>query len=74
MSSVPVVLCLQLVRFTCPGHADPQPLDCPGFQFAVPPTVRLPKRDSPAPEESSSGGWLAWARQWAQRMGLSFFA
>lgn len=62
----------QLTHFTCPGHEDPQPRDCP-FAWAVPPTVVLPgdagSGSAPATPQRPAG-WLSWARRWAQRLGL----
>lgn len=29
------------MKYSCPGQKDPQPLDCPGFQFPVAGTVQF---------------------------------
>lgn len=38
----PTLLLLQVMKFSCPGAADPQPAVCPGFTFPVPSTVTFP--------------------------------
>lgn len=30
--------CMKVVKWGCPGHADPQPETCPGFAYPVPGT------------------------------------
>ncbi|PSC67257.1 HAD-superfamily subfamily IIA hydrolase [Micractinium conductrix] len=36
--------CMKVLRYSCPGRADPQPRVCPGFKFPVPGTVVLPSQ------------------------------
>ena len=59
---------MKLVRFSCPGHADPQPRECLGWQFPVAGTFSLP----PPPPPHALRRWLDWARRVAQRLGLAF--
>lgn len=72
-TSAPLPLCppsLQLVRFTCPGHQDPQPQDCPGFSFPVPGTVTRQAQQAVVQPLLRSSDWLVWAQKVARRLRL----